>query len=50
MVQMHGVNVLTDPVFSDKPVESIVSPKRMRPMPCSFKDLKRVDVVLLSHK
>lgn len=52
LVQMHGVTILTDPAFGDQPLVSRLSPRRMRPMPCSFRDLVdlgRIDVVLLSH-
>ncbi len=50
LVQMGGLNVLTDPIFSDRasPV-SFVGPKRYQPPGIAFKDLPRIDVVLLSH-
>ncbi|PWN50832.1 Metallo-hydrolase/oxidoreductase [Violaceomyces palustris] len=52
LIQLHGVNILTDPVFGDVPVESFMSPRRMRPMPCTFQELfriSRIDVILLTH-
>lgn len=50
IVQMHGITVLTDPIFGDQPLASFLSPSRMRPMPCAVDTLRRVDVVLVSHK
>jgi N-acyl-phosphatidylethanolamine-hydrolysing phospholipase D len=51
-VQMNGLNILTDPVFGLQPVESIFSPTRMRPMPCTIEGLVKgkIDVVMISHK
>ncbi|GAC75372.1 predicted Zn-dependent hydrolase [Moesziomyces antarcticus T-34] len=52
LIQMNGVTILTDPVFGEQPVESLFSPTRMRPMPCSIKELvanAAIDVVLLTH-
>lgn len=50
LVQMHGLTILTDPVFGKQPLESILSPTRMRPMPCTIDEIRNVDVVLVSHK
>lgn len=44
---------LTDPVFGEQPLASVMSPKRMRPMPCAIDDLVQngsIDFILLSHK
>ncbi|EPQ27106.1 uncharacterized protein PFL1_05388 [Pseudozyma flocculosa PF-1] len=52
LFQIHGLTVLTDPVFGEQPLESIFSPTRMRPMPCTFDELVhqgRIDVILLTH-
>lgn len=49
LVQLHGVTILTDPVFGDRPLESVLSPRRMRPMPCTLEQVRHVDVVLVSH-
>lgn len=52
LVQLHGVTILTDPVFGDQPIESVLSPRRMRPMPCTLDELVAlgsIDVVLVSH-
>lgn len=52
LIQLHGLTILTDPVFGDQPLESLLSPTRLRPIPCSFDELLqhgRIDVVLLTH-
>ncbi|WFD02663.1 N-acetylphosphatidylethanolamine-hydrolyzing phospholipase D [Malassezia obtusa] len=46
---LHGLSILTDPVFGKQPLESVLSPTRMRPMPCTIHDIRNVDVVLVSH-
>ena len=50
LVQAHGFNILTDPVFSDRasPVQW-AGPKRFTPPPCGIADLPPVHMVLLSH-
>ena len=50
LVQMHGLNILTDPVWSERvsPL-SFVGPKRVNAPGIDFADLPRIDVVLLSH-
>jgi N-acyl-phosphatidylethanolamine-hydrolysing phospholipase D len=50
LVQMGGLNILTDPVFSDRasPVQ-FAGPKRYQAPGIALKDLPRIDVVLLSH-
>eukprot|EP01071_Lankesteria_metandrocarpae_P003052 Lankesteria_metandrocarpae@DN2722_c0_g1_i1.p1 len=50
LVQFDGLNVLCDPVFSERcsPV-SFMGPKRYRPMPCGVDDLPQIDAVLISH-
>jgi N-acyl-phosphatidylethanolamine-hydrolysing phospholipase D len=50
LVQAGGLNVLTDPVFSQRasPVQ-FIGPKRAQPPGLALADLPRVDVVLLSH-
>lgn len=52
LIQLDGVTILTDPVFGEQPVVSLLSPTRMRPMPCSITELisnAAIDVVLLTH-
>ncbi|MEO8034752.1 MAG: MBL fold metallo-hydrolase, partial [Acidobacteriota bacterium] len=50
LIQMDGVNILTDPIWSDRtsPV-SFVGPRRHRPPGIRFGDLPPIDAVLVSH-
>ena len=50
LVQTAGLNILTDPVWSDRvsPV-SWAGPKRVRAPGIRFEDLPKIDVVLVSH-
>ncbi|CAN0099933.1 unnamed protein product, partial [Ectocarpus sp. 4 AP-2014] len=50
LVQIDGLNILTDPMFSERASASqMVGPKRFRPPALSVSELPRIDVVLLSH-
>jgi L-ascorbate metabolism protein UlaG (beta-lactamase superfamily) len=50
LVQTEGLNILTDPVWSDivSPV-SFAGPRRHRQPGVRFEDLPRIDLVLVSH-
>ncbi len=50
LLQTHGINILTDPIWSERcgPV-SWFGPRRVRPPGIRFDDLPPIDVVLLSH-
>ena len=50
LVQMNGVNIITDPIWSQRcsPVQ-FAGPKRHRPPGIRFEDLPKIDVVLVSH-
>jgi L-ascorbate metabolism protein UlaG (beta-lactamase superfamily) len=50
LVQMDGVNILTDPIWSERcsPV-SFAGPRRVVPPGLRFEQLPPIDVVLLSH-
>jgi L-ascorbate metabolism protein UlaG (beta-lactamase superfamily) len=50
LIQTEGVNILTDPIWSDRcsPVQW-AGPKRHHPPGIRFEDLPPIDVVLLSH-
>ena len=50
LIQLDGVNVLTDPIYSERasPYE-FAGPKRVRPPGIRFTDLPRIDAVVLSH-
>lgn len=50
LIQLGGVTILTDPVFSERVSPfSFAGPKREVPLPVPLDGLPRVDVVLLSH-
>lgn len=48
LVQMDGVNILTDPTWAPRSVP-IVGAKRRRPPGLRFEDLPPIDAVLVSH-
>lgn len=48
-VTLDSLAILTDPALSEKTLESRLAPVRLRPPPCSLADLRKVDVVLVSH-
>jgi len=50
LVQANGLNVITDPVFSERvsPV-SFAGPKRWQPPGIGIEELPHIDVVLVSH-
>ncbi|HYW33773.1 MAG TPA: MBL fold metallo-hydrolase [Balneolaceae bacterium] len=50
LIQTDGVNILTDPIWSDRASPyTWIGPKRMRPPGVRFEDLPDIDLVLLSH-
>jgi L-ascorbate metabolism protein UlaG (beta-lactamase superfamily) len=50
LVQLDGVNVLTDPIYSLRASPfSIVGPKRVRPPGIAFDDLPPIHAVVISH-
>ncbi len=50
LIQVNGLNILTDPIWSDRASPfQWVGPKRMRPPGLHFEDLPEIDVVLISH-
>jgi L-ascorbate metabolism protein UlaG (beta-lactamase superfamily) len=50
LIQVDGINILTDPVWSTRVSPfSWAGPKRMRLPGIKFENIPRVDVVLLSH-
>lgn len=50
LLQMDGLNILTDPIWSERcsPV-GFAGPRRVRPPALRFEDLPPIDVVVLSH-
>jgi L-ascorbate metabolism protein UlaG (beta-lactamase superfamily) len=50
LIQTKGLNILTDPIYSERASPfSWSGPKRMRPPGIRFDDLPHIDIVLLSH-
>ena len=50
LLQIDGVNILTDPVYSDRTSPfSFLGPKRVKLPGVKFKDLPKIDVILISH-
>lgn len=50
LIQLNGLNIITDPVFSERasPVQ-FFGPKRHNPPGVMFENLPKIDIVLLSH-
>ena len=50
LVQTQGLNILTDPIWSERASPlAFLGPKRVRAPGVRFDDLPRIDLVLLSH-
>ena len=49
LVQTQGLNILTDPVWSEKAGPLGLGPKRVAAPGVKFDDLPKIDVVLVSH-
>jgi len=50
LIQTDSLNILTDPIWSDRASPfSFAGPKRMRPPGIKFDDLPEIDLVLISH-
>jgi L-ascorbate metabolism protein UlaG (beta-lactamase superfamily) len=50
LVQTAGLNILTDPIWSDRASPfSFIGPKRARSPGVRFEDLPKIDLVLISH-
>jgi L-ascorbate metabolism protein UlaG (beta-lactamase superfamily) len=50
LVQTQGLNILTDPIWSDRASPfSFAGPKRVRVPGVRFEDLPKIDLVLVSH-
>lgn len=50
LVQVHGVNFLADPIFSERASPfSFIGPKRKVPPALTYEQLPHIDVVLISH-
>ena len=50
LIQVDGVNILTDPVWSKRTSPfSFAGPKRVHPPGVEFENLPRIDLVVISH-
>lgn len=50
LIQWKGLNILTDPVWSERCSPfAFAGPQRMRPPGIAFDDLPKIDLVLISH-
>ncbi len=50
LIQYRGINILTDPMFSDRASPlSFSGPKRYRPPALQIKDLPKIDYIVISH-
>lgn len=50
LIQTDGLNILTDPVYSERVSPfSFAGPKRMRPPGIRYEDLPEIDLILISH-
>jgi len=50
LLQLRGMNVLTDPIWSERASPfSFAGPKRRVPLPMTMDELPHIDVVLISH-
>ncbi|MGK7391930.1 MAG: MBL fold metallo-hydrolase [Candidatus Cyclobacteriaceae bacterium M2_1C_046] len=50
LIQWKDKNILTDPIWSERTSPfSFAGPKRMRPPGIAFKDLPKIDAVIISH-
>jgi L-ascorbate metabolism protein UlaG (beta-lactamase superfamily) len=50
LVQVEGLNILTDPIWSERASPfSFIGPRRVRAPGVRFEDLPRIDLVVISH-
>lgn len=50
LIQVDGLNILTDPIWSERASPfSFAGPRRFTPPGIAFDDLPRIDMVLISH-
>lgn len=49
LLQMHGLNILVDPIFSKTASPFSIGPKRFSDLPCDIDDLPSIDVVVIAH-
>ena len=49
LIQTHGLNILTDPIYAERAGPFGFGPKRVAAPGVAFDDLPRIDLVLVSH-
>lgn len=50
VIQVNGLNIITDPIFSDRASPTqFFGPKRIVEPACKIKDLPRLDIAIISH-
>lgn len=50
LVRLHGVNIITDPVFGKRlSPNSFIGPSRVTELPCKVDELPKIDIVVISH-
>ena len=50
LIQLDGVTILTDPIFSERASPfTFAGPKRYTPTPISIEELPEIDIVVISH-
>ena len=49
LIQIHGMNILIDPMFSDVSSPFFIGPKRFSNLPCNINDLPSIDIVIITH-
>lgn len=50
LIQLHGINIITDPIWSERASPfKFIGPKRVTPPGIKFEDLPKIDLVLISH-
>ncbi len=50
LIQMDGINILTDPIYSEHAAPfSFTGPKRVKDPGINFNDLPKIDLILISH-
>ncbi|MDR0484021.1 MAG: MBL fold metallo-hydrolase [Alphaproteobacteria bacterium] len=49
LIQTNGLNIITDPIYSNRAGAFFMGPKRFHKPGIAFEDLPKIDVILLSH-
>ncbi|VVU95756.1 Beta-lactamase superfamily domain [seawater metagenome] len=49
LIRLEGINILTDPILTNKSGPIIFGAKRYAEMPIEIKDLPKIDLILITH-